>query len=49
MKFLVAIEPGSDVTAWGVFVPDLPGCFSAGDTLEEAVSRRCRSVWPPRP
>jgi predicted RNase H-like HicB family nuclease len=36
MKFLIAIEPGSDTTAWGVVVSDLPGCFSAGDTLEEA-------------
>jgi len=25
-------------TAFGVVVPDLPGCFSAGDTLDEAVS-----------
>ena len=36
MKFLIAIEPGSDRAAWGVVVPDLPGCFSAGDTLEQA-------------
>jgi len=36
MKFLVAIEPGTETTAYGVVVPDLPGCFSAGDTLEEA-------------
>ena len=36
MKFLIAIEPGTDTTAFGVVVPDLPGCFSAGDTLEEA-------------
>lgn len=24
-------------SAFGVIVPDLPGCFSAGDTLDEAV------------
>lgn len=36
MKFLIAIEPGGQATAYGVVVPDLPGCFSAGDTLEEA-------------
>jgi predicted RNase H-like HicB family nuclease len=36
MKFLIAIEPASEATAYGVVVPDLPGCFSAGDTLEEA-------------
>jgi predicted RNase H-like HicB family nuclease len=33
----MAIEPGTDRTAWGVAVPDLPGCFSAGDTLDEAL------------
>ena len=36
MKFLIAIEPGTETTAFGVVVPDLPGCFSAGDRLEEA-------------
>ena len=36
MKFFIAIETGTDTTAYGVVVPDLPGCFSAGDTLEEA-------------
>jgi len=37
MRYPIAIEPASDTTAWGVVVPDLPGCFSAGDTLEEAM------------
>lgn len=36
MKFIIAIEPGTSKTAFGVAVPDLPGCFSAGDTVEEA-------------
>lgn len=36
MKFLIAIEPGTETAAWGVVVPDLPGCFSAGGTLEQA-------------
>jgi predicted RNase H-like HicB family nuclease len=36
MYYPVAIEPGTDTEAFGVVVPDLPGCFSAGDTLEEA-------------
>lgn len=26
---------GTEKTAFGVVVPDLPGCFSAGDTTEE--------------
>ena len=36
MKFAIAIEAGTKKTAYGVVVPDLPGCFSAGDTIEEA-------------
>jgi len=36
MKFTTAIEAGTKKTAFGVVVPDLPGCFSAGDTVEEA-------------
>lgn len=37
MRYPIAIEPGSESAAWGVVVPDLPGCFSAGDTLEQAM------------
>jgi predicted RNase H-like HicB family nuclease len=37
MRYPIAIEPGNDSTAWGVVVPDLQGCFSAGDTQEEAI------------
>lgn len=36
MYYPVAIEPGTETEAFGVVVPDLPGCFSAGDTLEDA-------------
>lgn len=36
MKFTVAIEPGTCKTAFGTGVPDLPGVFSADDTVEEA-------------
>ncbi|MEO5331204.1 MAG: type II toxin-antitoxin system HicB family antitoxin [Magnetococcus sp. YQC-5] len=35
--FPITIEPGDEQHAFGVVVPDLPGCFSAGDTLEEAM------------
>jgi predicted RNase H-like HicB family nuclease len=38
MRYPIAIELGTDTTAFGVVVPDLPGCFSAGDTLDEAIS-----------
>ncbi|MBS3959265.1 MAG: type II toxin-antitoxin system HicB family antitoxin [Xanthomonadaceae bacterium] len=44
MKFLIAIEPGTDDTAFGVIVPDLPGCFSAGDSLEEAFTNAVEAI-----
>lgn len=38
MRYPIVIEPGADTTAFGVIVPDLLGCFSAGDTLDEAMA-----------
>jgi predicted RNase H-like HicB family nuclease len=38
MRYPIAIEPGTETSAFGVIVPDLPGCFSAGDTLDEALA-----------
>jgi len=37
MNFPIVLhkDPGSD---YGVTVPDLPGCFSAGSTIEEALA-----------
>ena len=37
MRYAVSIEKGDKKHAYGVVVPDLPGCFSAGDTLDEAL------------
>ncbi|CAG0929432.1 MAG: hypothetical protein EFKGCFLK_00115 [Rhodocyclaceae bacterium] len=47
MKYPIAIEPGDDKHAYGVVVPDLPGCFSAGDTLDEALNnaREAIELW----
>lgn len=44
MRYPVAIEPGTEETAFGVVVPDLPGCFSAGDTLDEALANAEEAV-----
>lgn len=44
VKFPIAIEPGDEATAYGVVVPDLPGCFSAGDTLEEAYANAADAI-----
>lgn len=44
MKFIIAIEPGTESSAWGVVVPDLPGCFSAGDTMDEAMENARQAI-----
>jgi predicted RNase H-like HicB family nuclease len=36
MKFPIVIHKDAG-SSYGVIVPDLPGCFSGGDTLEEAL------------
>ncbi len=61
MKFPVAIEMGNGFNAYGAAVPDLPGCFGAGDNLHSTladvkreISAHCaqlaaRGHRPPRP
>lgn len=44
MRYPIVIEHGTDTTAYGVIVPDLPGCFSAGDTLDEAITNAPEAI-----
>ena len=44
MHYPIAIENGGKAHAFGVVVPDLPGCFSAGDTLDEAMANAEEAV-----
>ena len=43
MRYPVVIhkDPGSD---YGVTVPDLPGCFSAGETMDEALANAVDAI-----
>ncbi len=43
MKFPIVIhkDPGS---SYGVTVPDLPGCFSAGETLDDAIAASYEAI-----
>ena len=43
MRYPIVIhkDPGSD---YGVTVPDLPGCFSAGATLDEAIENAREAI-----
>ena len=47
MRYPIAIEPCDAKHAFGVVVPDLPGCYSAGDTLDEAIdnAREAIELW----
>lgn len=52
IRFPIRIEEGGEGTAFGVVVPDLPGCFSAVDPLHEgsrSASMNIASVPVPSP
>lgn len=44
MLYPVAIEVGDESHAYGVIVPDVAGCFSAGDTFEEALENAKEAI-----
>ncbi len=43
MRYPVVIHKDSD-SNYGVTVPDLPGCFSAGETLDEALDQTVEAI-----
>ena len=47
MRYPILIEKDADTASFGVVVPDLPGCFSAGDTLDEALdgTKEAAAAW----
>ena len=48
MRYPIVIEmPANETEAYGVVFPDLPGCFSAGDTLDEAITNasEAAALW----
>ena len=38
MRYPITIEPRTEPSEYGVVIPDLPGAFSAGETLDEAIA-----------
>lgn len=44
MLYPIAIETGDEQHAYGVTVPDLQGCFSAGDTMDEAITNAKEAI-----
>jgi predicted RNase H-like HicB family nuclease len=43
MRYPVVLHKDSS-SAYGVTVPDLPGCFSAGDTMEDALGNVVEAI-----
>ena len=43
MRYALAIHKDED-SCYGVTVPDLPGCFSAGDTIDEAIGNAHEAI-----
>lgn len=44
MRYPIVIEAGDSKHAFGVVVPDLPGCFSAGDTMDDALNNAREAI-----
>jgi predicted RNase H-like HicB family nuclease len=44
IEYLVIIEPAEDLSGYGAYVPDLPGCIATGRTREEARERIAFSI-----
>jgi predicted RNase H-like HicB family nuclease len=44
MRYPIAVEQGDAKHDCGVVVPDLPGCFSAGATLDEAIQNANEAI-----
>jgi predicted RNase H-like HicB family nuclease len=43
MQYLIFLHKDEN-SAYGVMVPDLPGCYSVGDTIEEAISNAHEAI-----
>ena len=43
MRYALAIHKDEN-SCYGVTVPDLPGCFSAGDTIDEAINNAHQAI-----
>ena len=44
MKSIIAMEPATKKSAFGAVVPKLPGCFSAGEMLDEAIQNAQEAI-----
>jgi predicted RNase H-like HicB family nuclease len=42
--YIAIVEDAGPDRAIGIWFPDLPGCFSAGDTVEEAIFNAAEAI-----
>ena len=42
MRYAIVIERGED--GYGAYVPDLPGCTTTGDTVQEVLNNMCEAI-----
>ena len=45
MLYPILIERGDSKTAWGITVPDLPGCFSAADEEKDIFDKAEEAIY----
>ena len=44
LQYPILIEKGDTDTAWGIIVPDMPGCFSAADKQEDILDNAREAI-----
>ncbi len=44
LRYTVLLRRNTDVSGYSVMVPELPGCFTFGDTLEEALANAKEAI-----
>lgn len=42
--YIAIVEEGDDAHATGLWFPDVPGCFSGGDSFEEAMANASEAL-----
>ena len=44
MLYPIAISKGDSVSAYGIFIPDIEGCFSAADNYQDAIDNAIEAI-----
>ena len=44
MLYPIAISKGDSVSAYGIFIPDIEGCFSAADDYQDAINNAIEAI-----